>query len=241
VLSSVLAPFLDLVVPSRCPACDRPRRDAGGGGVCADCWATLPRAAASCPRCALPGSAGACADCRHEEPPLERSVAAGVYAGPLARIVIAFKFRGLDTLAAPAARVMAAALARESLETPDAIVPVPSTPRRNRERGYDPALLLARALAHHLGRPVRRLLRRLRDDVAQSRLCATERRINVQGAFAARAAHGRHLLLVDDVATTGATAFAAARALRGAGAARVDLVLLARTPEPEDFRHPEIT
>ncbi len=239
---SFLSSLLGLAVPSRCIACERPRRDAGGGGVCAACWNALPRASESCPRCALPGASGECADCRRDPPPVERAAAAGVYAGPLARIVVAYKFRGFDTLAAPAARAIAAALAREGLPAPDALVPVPSTRRRNRERGYDPALLLARSLARFARRPVRRLVKRVRETAPQSRLSAAERRFNLEGAFAARpGAAGRHLLLVDDVATTGATAFASARALREAGAARVDLAVLARTPQPEDFRDPEIS
>lgn len=239
-IGPLFSALLDLVVPSKCIACGRPRGDAGGGGACAACWSSLPRAPESCPRCALPDSHGVCADCRREPPPIDAAASAGTYAGPLARIVIAFKFHGFDTLAAPAARAMAGAHAAAGLPDAHAIVPVPSTSRRNRERGYDPALLLARALSRRTGRSVRCLLRRVRDNAPQSRLSAVERRTNLVGAFEALPSPGATLLLVDDVATTGATAFAAARALRGAGASRVDLLVLARTPQPEDFRHPEI-
>lgn len=175
-------------------------------------------------------------------PPIARALAFGLYAGTLARIVQAFKFRGFDILAPPASARMAA-LAREQglAEQADALVPVPSTSRRNRQRGYDPAGLLAEETGRRLKLPVLPALRRTRETAPQSALPAAERLRNVAGAFAASArARGRSLLLVDDVATTGATAFEAARALESAGAARVGLLLLARTPEPEDFRFPEI-
>ncbi|MBK9089030.1 MAG: ComF family protein [Holophagales bacterium] len=119
-----------------------------------------------------------------------------------------------------------------------AVVPVPSTTRRNRDRGYDPGGLLAEEVARQLGRPLRALLSRVREAPPQSALPAAERRRNVHGAFrSSPSARGAHLLLVDDVMTTGATAFEAARTLRAAGAAHVDLLVLARTPETEALPH----
>lgn len=128
---------------------------------------------------------------------------------------------------------MAAVARRARLDgTPDAVVPVPSTARRNRERGYDPGALLAEEVARRLRRPLRALVSRRRESPPQSTVPAAERRANVRGAFSAsRAARDLRLLLVDDVMTTGATVFEAARALRAAGAVDVDLLVLARTPE----------
>jgi ComF family protein len=121
---------------------------------------------------------------------------------------------------------------------PAAIVPIPSTARRNRDRGYDPGALLAEEVARQLGRPLRALLSRVREAPPQSALPAAERRRNVHGVFTSSpSARGAHLLLVDDVMTTGATAFEAARTLRAAGATRVDLLVLARTPEAEPLTH----
>lgn len=217
--------------------CDLPRRETGGGGVCPACWNALPRLAAeaACPRCALPGDGGPCASCRREPPPLARSVAFGLYAGGLKTLLHAFKFRGWDLLAAPCgARLAEAARAADLASGADALVPVPSTPRRNRARGYDPAALLAESAARRLRLPARALLSRTRDARPQSELPAADRRANVDGAFAASAsARGRVLVLVDDVSTTGATLFSAARALAFAGAAEIRGLVLARTPEPE--------
>ena len=161
-------------------------------------------------------------------------MAFGPYEGGLKRLVHAMKFRGYDIAAAPAGVLLADAVRREGIDAPDAVVAVPSTRRRNRERGYDPGALLAEELGRRLSIRLVAALARVRETPPQSALGASERRSNVAGAFRGRPiAAGRSLLLVDDVMTTGATAFAAAGALRDAGARRVDLAILARTPEPD--------
>ena len=229
------APLLELLAPSRCGVCDAPRADLGGGGVCRACWASLPvlDANAACPRCALPGNGSPCASCRLTPPAVTRTAAFGLYAGGLRTLHHAFKFSGWDLLAAPlGGRLAALALATGITDGAHALVSVPSTGRRNRERGYDPAMLLADETSRHLDTPRRALLSRRRDTPPQSSLSAPGRRANVKGAFAASPrARGRVLVLVDDVVTTGATLFAAADALCAEGAAEVRALVLARTPE----------
>lgn len=196
----------------------------------------MPRLApdAACPRCALPGDGGPCASCRRDAPPLARTAAWGLYAGGLKTLLHAFKFRGWDLLAAPCGERLADAARDGSFGGADVLVPVPSTRRRNRARGYDPAALLAESTGRRLGLPVRSLLVRTRETAPQSGLPAARRHANVEGAFAALpSARGRSVVLVDDVATTGATLFSAARALAEADAAEVRGLVLARTPEPE--------
>lgn len=232
---ALFAPLLELLAPSRCGVCAAPRVDLGGGGVCRACWASLPLldAASACPRCALPGNGSLCASCRLAPPAVTRTAAFGLYAGGLRTLHHAFKFKGWDLLAAPlGGRLAALAEATGITDGAHALVHVPSTARRNRERGYDPAVLLADETGRHLDTPHRVLLSRGRDTPPQSSLSAPGRRANVKGAFAAspRAA-GRVLVLVDDVVTTGATLFEAADALRAAGAAEVRALVLARTPE----------
>ncbi|MFI5119339.1 MAG: ComF family protein [Thermoanaerobaculia bacterium] len=164
---------------------------------------------------------------------MTRAVALGLYAGGLRTLHHAFKFAGWDLLAAPlGARLAALALATGITHGAHALVSVPSTARRNRERGYDPAMLLADETSRHLDAPHRVLLSRARESPPQSSLPASGRRANVKGAFAASSrARGRTLVLVDDVVTTGATLFSAADALCAAGAAEVRALVLARTPE----------
>lgn len=234
---SFFSPFLALLVPSRCGVCAVPRVDLGGGGVCRACWASLPvlDAASTCPLCALPAGGGLpCASCRLAPPAVARTAAFGLYAGGLRSLHHTFKFAGWDLLAAPlGARLAALARTTGLAEEADALVPVPSTRRRNRERGYDPAVLLADEAGRRLDTPRRALLSRTRETPPQSSLSAAGRRANVEGAFAAsRGARGGVLVLVDDVVTTGATLFAAASALRAEGAREVRALVLARTPEP---------
>ena len=134
----------------------------------------------------------------------------------------AWKERGLRRLAAVAAHVVA-----ERLERPTApLTFVAPDPVRRRTRGDHPAEALARALGERWELPVEPTLTR-RTGARQRGLSLADRRANVRGAFSAKAAP-RHVVLVDDVYTSGATAGAAASALRRAGAGRVDVVTFAR-------------
>lgn len=150
---------------------------------------------------------------------------------PADTLVHALKYEGWPELA----REMGTAMARrvERLAGGTLVVPVPTTERRRRRRGYNQAELLARQVAGELDRPVVDALARRRGGRTQVALHPLQRRANVQGAFAAQPGaapklEGRPVLLVDDVLTTGATAAAAALALAQAGASAVTLVTYAR-------------
>ncbi|MGN6514171.1 MAG: double zinc ribbon domain-containing protein [Lysobacteraceae bacterium] len=222
-----------LLWPTRCLVCG----EAGGEAwdLCPACADALPWQGRACRRCALPlpgGETGAvCGGCLAAPPPLQEAHAACLYAAPVDRLLPRFKFH--EDLAAGRllAQLMADAFA--GLPRPDALVPVPLHVSRLRRRGYDQALELARPLARALRIPLRDgLLRRVRATAAQSERDAAARRRNVRGAFAAPpgADLPAHVVLVDDVMTTGATRHAAAQALRRAGVARVDAWVCARVP-----------
>ena len=133
-----------------------------------------------------------------------------------------------------AARVRSTPWVEPALEAAELVLPMPLSKQRLRSRGFNQALLLARRLAPK--KTADQLLLRLRDTPAQSTLSRSERLTSLAGAFAvepqAKRLAGARVLLVDDVMTSGATLFYAARALRQAGAAHITGLVVARTPRP---------
>ncbi len=170
-------------------------------------------------------------------PPLEACLAAVEFRDGVEAWIHRFKYppaglAGLDPAPLAVARMLCCeAATRAPVPLPDLVVPVPLHPRRLRARGFNPACLLARALARS-----RRLrldpiaLRRLRDTPSQTGLDRRARRRNVRGAFIARRPVPPRIWLVDDVVTTGSTLGEAAHALRRAGAGSVVGICAARTP-----------
>ena len=208
-------------------------REAGVDGMdlCPACRDALPWMPHACARCALPlpGGDPVCGACLRRPPPLDCAIAAFDYRFPVDRLLPRLKFH--RDLAAGALLGNCLATATRDADRPAALVPIPLHIARLRERGYDQALELASGLARRHRLPVHRdLLRRVRATSAQSRLDAKARARNLRGAFAvdARGTMPRHVVLIDDVMTTGATLHAAARALRRAGVARIDAWVCAR-------------
>lgn len=202
--------LLSVLVPDTCPACDGP------GGVadsrlCAGCAALVP---------SLPRAIEA-------PPPLAAAFALGPYAGPLGALVRRGKYRP-DPGAVLELGARLGAAARGRLPRVDAVVHVPVPPLRRLRRGFDQGELLARAVAHALGRPHLCVLRRVRA-VEQASHSHRERGAAARGAFRLRPGRAlpEHLLLVDDVCTTGGTAAACADELLCGGARSVILLAAA--------------
>jgi ComF family protein len=225
--------LLRFVLPLHCLLCGGAGSD--GRDLCTGCAGDLAANQPCCPACALPleSAAPLCGACLRKPPPFTRAWAPFRYDHPLDLLETRFKFAG--DLAA--GRVLAGLLAeraqRDRPALPDLIVPVPLHVSRLRERGYNQALELARPLARALGVPLRHdLLLRRRATPPQTGLDASARRRNLAGAFelAAPAALPPHVVLFDDVMTTGATLREGARLLRRGGATRVDVWALARAP-----------
>ena len=175
-----------------------------------------------------------CGDCRANPPSFTVLRSQYLYQHPLDEVVRGLKFGGLQYLGGQAARLMAARN-RSVLQHAQVVVPVPLHWTRKLARGYNQASEIARPLARALALPYRQSLRRVRATPRQTRLSLERRRINLQAAFAVSRQSdiwGRHVLLVDDVATTGATANAAAQALLQGSARSVTVVVLGRTPPP---------
>jgi ComF family protein len=158
---------------------------------------------------------------------IERVRSAGPYDGWLKTAIHLFKFEGESARAEHLAKLLAFPLA--DLSDVDALVPVPLHPQRLKERGFNQAELLASMTGKAAGLPVRDLLVRTRDTVHQVGLSAEDRASNVAGAFAAKDVIERgirHVVLVDDVFTTGATTGECATALRSGGVFRVSVLTL---------------
>lgn len=223
--------WLGALWPARCLACGE--RGQRGRDVCDACAKALPWSRIACPTCALPLPipVPACGACLRRSPPLNAVHAAFVYARPLDRLLPRFKFHG--DLAAGRLLGQWMVDAFIALPRPGAVIPVPLHRTRLRDRGYDQALELAKPIARAFALPlVRDALLRHRPTAPQSELDARARRRNVRNAFAVadRLRLPAHVVLVDDVMTTGATLHAAAKALRRAGVQRIDAWVCARVP-----------
>lgn len=222
----------DLLFPWRCAGCGR-----AGSPLCDACAQRVPpMPATGCPRCGNPlETTRLCAVCAGLlDDPLTLARSAALYEGVVRRAIHNFKYNREPALGPLLARYLVAALADPIWQPPLArgllVAPVPLHARREAQRGYNQAALLAGALAAATGLPVQNdLLTRSRETRPQVGLNAHERRQNVQDSFVAdAAAHGRHLLLIDDVFTTGATLRDCARAALAAGALSVSALTVAR-------------
>lgn len=233
--------LFDVLLPAGCVACRAwvPGRE-NADLVCAPCRSRLREAPwPRCPRCHYPRGTGrsseeSCLECRLWSPALTAARYAYVLAPPADDLVHSLKYEGWPELA----DLMGEAVSLLGLPEPGpadrcAVVPVPTTPRRLRRRGYNQAKLLAERVAEARKLPLYDVLVRARDSRSQTALSPEERRANVRGVFraserAARLVSGAHVVLVDDVLTTGATASEAASVLEGSGAASVTLATFAR-------------
>ncbi|MGZ8260408.1 MAG: ComF family protein [Caldimonas sp.] len=224
--------------PSLCAIC----RGWGRGRICRACLARFAAPVPRCARCALPVpvSSAVCGACLAAPPAFDGALAAIDYRAPWDRLLTAFKFHDALDLARPFARAIVDAERERAAPRPSLVLPVPLAPARLRERGYNQAWEIARRVAGALdiaAEPA--LLLRLRETVHQLALPPLARAGNVAGAFAVEPRRrgelaGRDVAIVDDVMTTGSTAAELARVCKQAGASRVEVWVLARTPRRED-------
>lgn len=222
--------LLDLIFPNQCPGCGQE-----GSPLCEACRGTLTARVPACPVCSRRNFSGIL--CRPCSPRLglRRFLAPFAYSDPLARALIhAFKYEGMRDLAGPLAAEIASHIARHGIRPrPSALlVPIPLHKSRERERGFNQSFLLARELGERWGLAVVPALHRRRAAMPQVEMPSfAARRANVARAFRvadAAAVEGKSVILVDDVATSGATLAAASRVLRLAGARSVSAVAIAK-------------
>ncbi len=243
-LTTILRRAGDFFFPPGCLSCASGTCEPFEGGVCRDCWDALPAPALRrCHVCDLPvGPSSAfaseegdrCGRCLVKPPAFDALRSASPYAGITRDIVKAFKYEGADFLASHLAERMARVMrACGELDGIEAVVPVPATRKEKRAHGFFPAGELAREISRLAGKPLLgKELRKTRETARQAKLPLEDRVENVRGAFRARHVPAR-VLLVDDVATSGATLSACARELKRHGARRVIAIAFGRAI-PED-------
>ena len=240
-----------LLLPTACGGCGDAVPPELDGPVCLRCRTRLkPVPGPVCGRCGLPMGttdpvAGqvsekarraepGCDACADWPEVLEAARSAAVLADPATRLIHGLKYHGWSAVAGVMARLMRERAIPSGLRREQyTMVPVPTTPRRRRRRGYNQASLLAEALSELLNRPVFEALDRPVERPTQVSLPPDQRLANVKNTLVAREEAeirlaGRPVLLVDDVLTTGATALEAARTLRSVGVRRVYLSTFAR-------------
>jgi ComF family protein len=227
---------IERALPAQCAVC----RAWPAQPLCERCVERFAQPRARCLRCALPvpPNVRECGSCLKNPPPLDACHAAVAYDFPWSSLIAQFKFNGQAGWARSFALLMRSAPWIEpALDDAELVVPMPLARERLAERGFNQSLELAKLLAP--GRVHSGLLLRIRATAAQSALDRKARMANVKGAFAidplrTGEVRGKRVAVVDDVMTSGASMFAAARALGEAGAARITGIVLARTDEPGD-------
>lgn len=232
--------LVELLFPSTCLACRQPLAPATLPMFCPACLAEVELLRGPlCPGCGRPfpkaaGGEHFCGLCLTGHYHFARARAVALYTAPLAQVIHRFKYQG-QTHALASFHALLALLPEAVAQPPELILPVPLHDRKLRQRGFNQAALLARAFFPREKKRVRTdLLRRERDTEPQTSLSGKARRQNLKNAFALREpgeVRGKRVLLVDDVFTTGTTVNECARVLKKAGAARVEVLTLARVRE----------
>jgi predicted amidophosphoribosyltransferase len=234
-LGGVFAAVTETLLPGLCPHCED-ILPGGDRGLCGRCWSTLiPLMGTACPRCGIPADdpVDPCLGCSPNPPPQQATVIWGEHDGALRTAIVMLKHRGRDDLAVPLGNRLAVAVAcRSWADSIDAVCFVPSHPLRLLRRPWTASELIARAVARRLGRPLTNPLRRHGTNRQTGRSRASRLALPRRSFSASSRVAGRHLLLVDDVTTTGTTLERAVSALHRAGAESVSCAAVAIAPDP---------
>jgi len=238
--------ILKMFFPPRCPFCRKilkgfpvedgtypvwAKKEAIPEVLCGRCASELPWLKDCCPRCGRELDGKGICSCREEKYAFENCCAVSRYTGEVREALRFFKYHQKKWLAEPLGKLLSWKLTSLNwARSIEAVVPIPLTPRRLAARGYNQAALLAEIVGKETGLPVLDVLERVKETESQTGMKREERWKNLQGAFRCRERGQKygHLLLIDDILTTGATAHEAACALRNGVAGRVSVAVFAR-------------
>lgn len=221
--------LINRLLPGACSLCGAPGNKTLG--FCHACISNLPLNSSGCEVCAAPVASGVstCFSCSSRPPEVSRTIAMFHYIFPIDAMILRLKSRGGIGLIAPLAEMLGH-LAANKLTPPDAVVAMPLHKSRLRYRGFNQSYEIAKVLCKLWNVPLdTTLCFRSKNTVPQQGLGRLSRQSNMRDAFTVRNNQGyRHLLLVDDVITTGNTINSLARSVRLAGVERVEAICLAR-------------
>ena len=218
-------PFKQAFFSQDCLLCAAP---SGVQMLCRDCHASLPHITHACPRCAAPSANQVCGECLKHPPAFDHTRAALEYAFPTDKLIQALKYGGQLALAKLLGELLAEATTDQS--RPDTILPMPLHPARLKTRGFNQALEIAKVISKKLDIPLAPgMVDRVVNTTPQASLPMDARHKNIKGAFACGGdLQGQRIVVVDDVMTSGATLNELAKILKRAGAAQVDVWVVAR-------------
>ncbi len=226
---------LELLLPHQCPLC----LEQCSSYICRACNASTPRIEHACSVCALPLTAATspaiCGECLTKTPYFDRAFCAVEYSPSCAALINSFKRK--KTLAAGKylSRLLAEKITRETNNDalPELLVPVPIHRLTYLDRGFNQAQFIARELSRKLKVPNAKLVEKIRSTKKQKTLSRRERENNLKGSFRIKKSADipKHIALIDDVITTGATSNYLSKLLKKSGAKKIEIWALARTPK----------
>lgn len=238
-MTAVFTALAELLFPSLCLSCGRVLHGRKGRPFCPGCYSgfrfIIPPL---CPSCGIPypveeGPDHVCGECLSKKRPLDVVRSLGIYESVLHELIHAFKYGGNLIVGEHLGRLMADRdYPSFQIRDYSLIIPVPLHPSRLRQRGFNQSVILAREIAKRHGIPMDfRALRRIVDTDSQAGLKKDERTSNIRNAFSLpdpERIRGRHILLIDDVYTTGSTLGECGKTLLTGGAEAVGALTLAR-------------
>lgn len=218
------------ILSSGCPLCRA--KTVLDHGFCEQCSNDLPPVVSGCSKCGVPISTpGVCGRCLVSPPVFDHVTAAFPYQFPISNLIRNLKYQKHYASVRPLSHLAAIRFERFVQDLPDGLVPVPLHLERLRRRGFNQSLEIARFLARYFDVKLDwRCVEKIHARQPQTALPAHRRRLNAKGAYVLRhAPRMRHVAIVDDVMTTGATANEIAGLLHDAGVQRIEVWVVART------------
>ena len=229
----MLDAILNLLFPVACILCESRVLDRRCGPVCPDCWSKMaPIPHPFCEQCGMPAPAieGLCSACSLHEYAFDFARSALVFNDPIREVIHHLKYSDRISLAKPLGKMLQDCLEREDFQG-DVILPVPLHRKRERERGFNQAELLAEGTGFRVDSGI---LKRSKNTKSQTGLSRSQRAMNLAGSFQFCASRApRCVIVLDDVYTTGATLHEIAKTLKRAGVERVEVLTVARVLRSE--------